>query len=126
MTTCIPIVCPYCEVGCNLELTLDEDGRPVKSKASGRNQELNAKYLRVKGFTVHELCNHEERLSQPYIRKAEQIDAACARAGVKRDELEKAAELIHDKKTVFIWGMGLTQHAHGTGNITALVNLALL
>jgi predicted molibdopterin-dependent oxidoreductase YjgC len=34
--------------------------------------------------------------------------------------------LIHNKKTIFIWGMGLTQHAHGTDNITALVNLALL
>jgi hypothetical protein len=45
---------------------------------------------------------------------------------VKREELEKVAELIHDRKTVFIWGMGLTQHAHGTDNITALVNLALL
>ncbi len=54
------------------------------------------------------------------------IDAACNRAGVKRAELEKAAELIHDKKTIFIWGMGLTQHAHGTDNVTALVNLALL
>ena len=54
------------------------------------------------------------------------IDWACQRAGVKREELEKIAELIHDKKTIFIWGMGLTQHAHGTDNISALVNLALL
>ncbi len=54
------------------------------------------------------------------------IEYACKRAGVQRDELEKVAELIHDKKTIFIWGMGLTQHAHGTDNITALVNLALL
>jgi len=54
------------------------------------------------------------------------IDDACKRAGVQRDELEKVAELIHDKKTIFIWGMGLTQHAHGNDNITALVNLALL
>ena len=30
----IPIVCPYCGVGCNLELTLDEKGiqRPVRPK----------------------------------------------------------------------------------------------
>ncbi len=54
------------------------------------------------------------------------IDIACRRAGVTREELEKAARLIHDKKTIFIWGMGLTQHAHGTDNVTALVNLALL
>jgi formate dehydrogenase alpha subunit len=313
--TSVPIVCPYCGVGCNLELTLDESGRPIKSSASGRNPELNARYLCVKGFTVHELLNHEERLRQPFIRKVDKlelvsweeaihaaaqglkdiiakygpqsvgmlcsgkilneeaylsqkfqravignnhvdncarlchgpsevalrrqlgygavstfledysatqtvflvgahttfthpviwmnirkrakkggfnmiladprqtdlvknaavhlnvkpgmdifwinalgkiilekgwqdqdfcekhtigygavcktlenfdIDAACSRAGVRREDLEKSAELIHGKKTVFIWGMGLTQHAHGTDNVTALVNLALL
>ena len=315
MASTIPIVCPYCGVGCNLELSLDESGRPERCRATGRNPELNAKYACVKGFTVHELLNHPERLTQPYIRKADQlelvtwsdaiqyasqrlkqisskygpesigmlcsgkilneeaylsqkfqravlgnnhidncarlchgpseaalrqqlgygavstfledyeatetvflvgahttfthpviwmqvkkrarkgglnliladpretdlvknasvhlkvkpgtdifwikalgkiiidndwhdrsfcekqtigfeaycqamenldVDAACRRAGVTREELEKSAELIHDKKTIFIWGMGLTQHAHGTDNITALVNLALL
>ncbi len=315
MTTSIPVVCPYCGVGCNLELSLDENGRPFKSKAAGRNPQLNGKYLCVKGITVHELLNHEERLSQPFLRKVDKlelvsweeavaaasrglkeiiakygpdsvgmlcsgkilneevylsqkfqravignnhvdncarlchgpsevalrrqlgygavstfledydatetvfvvgahttfthpiiwmnvkkrakrgglnliladprqtdliknaavhlkvkpgmdifwikalekiiidkgwqdqafcekhtigfkavcktledfdINAACARAGVERRELEKAAELIHDRKTIFIWGMGLTQHAHGTDNVTALVNLALL
>jgi len=315
MSSLIPIVCPYCGVGCNLELTLDENGRPIKSRASGRNVELNSKYLCVKGFTVHELLNHPERLTMPYLRMADKLelvswekaityatrglqdiinmhgpesvgllcsgkilneeaylsqkfqravigsnnidncarlchgpseaalrrqlgygavstfledfdktetvfvvgahttythpviwmsvkkrakkgdlnliladprktdlvkkaavhlkvkpgmdifwikalgkiivergwhdrefcetqtigfDAVCAtlvnfdidsaseKAGVKREELEKVAELIHDKRTIFIWGMGLTQHAHGTDNISALVNLALL
>ncbi len=315
MTSTIPIVCPYCGVGCNLELALDENGRPDKCSSAGRNSELNAKYACVKGFTVHELCNHEERLTQPYIRKADKlelvtwdeaiqiasqrlraisskygpesigmlcsgkilneeaylsqkfqravignnhvdncarlchgpseaalrkqlgygavstfledyeatetvflvgahttfthpviwmqikkrakkgglnliladpretdlvkhaavhlkvkpgtdifwinalvkiiidkgwldqefcekqtlgfnalcesvanidIDIFCRRAGVTREELERIAELIHDKKTIFIWGMGLTQHAHGTDNVSALVNLALL
>ncbi|UCD78450.1 MAG: formate dehydrogenase subunit alpha [Desulfobacterales bacterium] len=315
MPSPIPIVCPYCGVGCNLELALDDNGRPTKSSASGRNPELNAKYACVKGFTVHELLNHPERLKQPYIRKADKlelvswkqaiavasrglmvtikkygpesvgllcsgkilneeaylsqkfqravignnhvdncarlchgpsevalrqqlgygavttfledydatetvflvgahttfthpviwmsvkrrakrgglnliladpretdlvknaavhlkvkpgtdifwltalvkiiidkkwhdrefcekntigfnavcgavanfdINAACRRAGVKREELEKVAGLIHNKKTIFIWGMGLTQHAHGTDNVAALINLALL
>jgi len=54
------------------------------------------------------------------------IDWACERAGVTREKLEKAADLIHNKRTIFIWGMGLTQHAHGTDNVSALVNLALL
>ena len=315
MPSSIPIVCPYCGVGCNLDLALDDNGRPVKCRATGRNPELNAKYACVKGFTVHELLNHPERLTQPYIRKVNKlelvswekaiaaasrglmvtiqkygpqsvgllcsgkilneeaylaqkfqravignnhidncarlchgpteaalrqqlgygavstfledyeatetvflvgahttfthpviwmqvkkrakkgglnliladpretdlvknaavhlkvkpgtdifwinalakiiidkgwhdrefcekqtigfnalrqsienldIDRACKRAGIKREELEKIAELIHDKKTIFIWGMGLTQHAHGTDNVTALVNLALL
>ena len=315
MTTSNPIICPYCGVGCNLEMELDENGRPVKTGATGRNLELNAKYACVKGFTVHELLNHPERLTQPYIRKADKlelvswenaiaaasralmvtmdkygpesvgmlcsgkilneeaylsqkfqravignnhidncarlchgpseaalrqqlgygavstfledyeatetvflvgahttfthpviwmqvkkrakkgglnliladpretdlvknaavhlkvkpgtdifwikalgkimiekgwhdrefcekhtigfkavcesvtnidIDIACRRAGVTRPELEKVAELLHGKKTIFIWGMGLTQHAHGTDNVSALVNLALL
>lgn len=315
MPSAIPIVCPYCGVGCNLDLALDENGRPVKCSATGRNPELNAKYACVKGFTVHELLNHPERLTKPYIRNVDKLElvswkeaietasqglkniiakygpesvgmlcsgkilneeaylsqkfqravignnhvdncarlchgpseaalrqqlgygavstfledyeatetvflvgahttfthpviwmqvkkrarksglnliladpretdlvknaavhlkvkpgtdifwikvlskiiidkdwhdrefcekqtigfkafcdtlenldvaAACNRAGVKREELEKVAELMHGKKTIFIWGMGLTQHAHGTDNITALVNLALL
>jgi len=315
MAAPIPIVCPYCGVGCNLELALDENGRPIKSSATGRNAELNAKYACVKGFTVHELLNHPERLTQPYIRKADKlelvswesaiaaasralmvtinkygpesvgllcsgkilneeaylsqkfqravignnhidncarlchgpseaalrqqlgygavstfledydavetvflvgahttfthpviwmsvkkrgkkgglnmiladpretdlvknaavhlkvkpgadifwikalgkiliekgwhdqafcekhtigfkalcesvadlnIDLACQSAGVTRQQLETVAELIHNKRTIFIWGMGLTQHAHGTDNISALVNLALL
>jgi len=315
MQSSIPIVCPFCGVGCNLELTLDDNGRPVKSSAAGRNPALNGKYACVKGFSVHELLNHPERLTQPYIRRADKlelvswenaiaaasralmvtikkygpqsvgmlcsgkilneeaylsqkfqraiignnhvdncarlchgpseaalrqqlgygavstfledydatetvfvvgahttfthpviwmsikrrakkgglnliladpretdlvrnaavhlkvkpgtdifwlkalmkiiidkgwhdrafcerqtigfaavcrsikdfnIDAACKLSGVSREELEKAAELIHNKKTIFIWGMGLTQHAHGTDNVTAIVNLALL
>jgi len=315
MAVSIPIVCPYCGVGCNLDLALDGNGRPVKCRAAGRNPELNAKYACVKGFTVHELLNHPERLTQPYIRKVDKlelvswekaiaaasrglmvtiqkygpqsvgmlcsgkilneeaylaqkfqravignnhvdncarlchgpteaalrqqlgygavstfledyeatetvflvgahttfthpviwmqvkkrakkgglnliladpretdlvknaavhlkvkpgtdifwinalekiiidkgwhdqdfcenqtigfnavrnsvqdidVDTACNRAGVTREELERVAELIHDSKTIFIWGMGLTQHAHGTDNIIALVNLALL
>ena len=74
MSASIPIVCPYCGVGCNLDLELDENNRPVKSRATGRNAELNAKYACVKGFTVHELLNHPERLSQPYIRKADKLE----------------------------------------------------
>jgi len=311
----IPIVCPYCGVGCNLELTLDENGIPTKSSSAGRNQELNGKYLCIKGLSVHELVTSKERTLYPLIRKkgklkkcsweeaigaaavklqqvinkygrhsvgllcsgkilneeaylsqkfqrdvignnnvdncarlchgpteaalrkqlgfgavstfladydvtetvvlvgahttathpviwmrlrknvkkrginfiladpretdlikytdihlsprpgtdicwinalskiiytrgwhdenfcrhhtigfeayvksleSVDIDHCCARSGVARQDLEKAAELIHAKKTTFIWGMGLTQHAHGTDNVAALVNMVLL
>lgn len=311
----IPIVCPYCGVGCNLELTLDEKGIPKKSSSAGRNQELNGKYLCIKGLSVHELVTSTDRTLHPLIRKkgklvkcswdeairtaagklqdvmttygpqsvgllcsgkilneeaylsqkfqravignnnidncarlchgpseaalrkqlgfgavstfledydvaetvvvvgahttathpviwmrlrknAKQrginliladpretdlikyanihlsprpgtdicwihalakimytngwhdedfcrhhtigfkaylkslenvdIDHCCNRSGVARQDLEKAAELIHAKKTIFIWGMGLAQHAHGTDNVSALVNLVLL
>lgn len=33
-------MCPYCGVGCNLELALDENDRPVKCGATGRNPEM--------------------------------------------------------------------------------------
>ena len=74
MPSPIPIICPYCGVGCNLELALDENGRPTKSSAAGRNPELNGKYACVKGFTVYELLKHPERLTQPYIRKADKLE----------------------------------------------------
>ncbi|MGB6281698.1 MAG: formate dehydrogenase subunit alpha [Syntrophobacteria bacterium] len=315
MSNSVPIICPYCGVGCNLELQLDDKGTPVKSSASGRNKTLNDKYLCVKGFAIHELVTSKERLTHPLIRKGgklvkatwdeaigraarelkkvikkygrgrvgmlssskilneeiyltqkfqrvvignnnidncarlchgpsevalkkqlgfgavstfyrdgmatetvvlvgahtsathpiiwqrlrkrakkgeinlilvdprttglakdakvhlkvrpgtdifwinalgkiiyskgwhdedfcrsrtigfdatlkylEEVDVkdACKRAGVKRADLNKAAELIRGRKTIFIWGMGLTQHAHGTDNVSALIDLALL
>ncbi len=314
MKTTIPIICPYCGVGCNLDLSTDENGIPVKT-GSGHNEDLNAQYICIKGVTVHEMLTSKERLSTPLIRKggklesaswdeaisgaakklkeimdrhgpesvgmlcsgkilneeaylsqkfqrsvignniidncarlchgpseaalrkqlgfgavstflqdfdqtetfvivgantmatypmvwmrmrsrvrkgkanlvladpratgltksasihlkpkpgadiywlnalakiirsngwhdekfcarhtigfnaylksleAVDIDEACEKAGVQREELEKAAEMIRGRKTIHIWGMGLTQHARGTDNVSALVNLALL
>ena len=39
-----PIVWPYCGVGCNSELTLDDNGKPEKGRVTVRNQKLNQKY----------------------------------------------------------------------------------
>ena len=80
------------------------------------------------GWHDREFCEKQTIGFKAFCKTIENldIDAACKRAGVKPEELEKAAELLRDKKTIFIWGMGLTQHAHGTDNVTALVNLALL
>ncbi|MBW1982184.1 MAG: formate dehydrogenase subunit alpha [Deltaproteobacteria bacterium] len=311
----IHIICPYCGVGCNLELELDDKGVPVKSRASGRNKTVNDKYLCVKGLSIHELVSSQERLTHPLVRRhgtlekaaweeaidqaAESlqrvmktygresvgmlasskvlneeiylsqkfqrvvignnnldncarlchgpsevalkkqlgygavstfyrdgmatetivivgahtstthpiiwqrlkkraskgeislvlvdprttglakyaqvhlkvkpgadifwlkalskiiylqgwhderfcrertigfeamqkaleevdIDSACEMAGIFREDLHRAAELIHGRKTIFLWGMGLTQHAHGTDNVSALIDLALL
>jgi predicted molibdopterin-dependent oxidoreductase YjgC len=86
------------------------------------------KMIIEKGWHDREFCE-KQTIGFDALRQSVEnldIDLACQRAGVKREELEKTAGLIHDKKTIFIWGMGLTQHAHGTDNITALVNLALL
>ena len=48
-------------------------------------------------------------------------------AGVPRATMEEVARLYAaSAKTVFAWGMGLTHHRHGTENIEAVSNLALL
>ncbi|WP_132059675.1 formate dehydrogenase subunit alpha [Halorussus amylolyticus] len=48
-------------------------------------------------------------------------------AGVPPEELARAAETIATADTcVFGWAMGMTQHSHGTQNVLALANLALV
>jgi molybdopterin-dependent oxidoreductase alpha subunit len=49
-----------------------------------------------------------------------------AQSGASRDDTDRFAGLLRDKpNAVFVWSMGLTQHAHGVRTIHALVNLAL-
>ncbi len=46
---------------------------------------------------------------------------------VKKETLKKAAQLFAEKSPAGIfYAMGITQHTHGTDNVTALANLALL
>ena len=92
MSESIPIVCPYCGVGCNLELTLNEKGTPKKSSSSGRNKELNGKYLCIKGLSVHELVTSNERALYPLVRKKAQQekcswDEAIGTAAAKLQEV---------------------------------------
>nr|WP_284033245.1 formate dehydrogenase subunit alpha [Halobaculum sp. DT31] len=48
-------------------------------------------------------------------------------AGVAPEELERAAETIATADSVvFGWAMGMTQHSHGTQNVLALADLALV
>ncbi|WP_410765545.1 formate dehydrogenase subunit alpha [Haloferax sp. DFSO60] len=48
-------------------------------------------------------------------------------AGVPPEELKHAAETIATADTcIFGWAMGMTQHAHGTRNVLAITNLALV
>ncbi|MEO5821094.1 MAG: molybdopterin-dependent oxidoreductase [Vicinamibacteraceae bacterium] len=47
-------------------------------------------------------------------------------SGVDRAGIERFACLVRDRpKAVFVWSMGLTQHAHGVDTVKALVNLGL-
>ena len=48
-------------------------------------------------------------------------------SGLSRADLEEAAEVyIAANRTIFLYGMGITQHVHGAQSIGAMVNLALL
>jgi len=47
-------------------------------------------------------------------------------SGSSRQEMQRFAEMIHAAKTgIFVWSMGITQHAFGVQNVKAIVNLAL-
>jgi formate dehydrogenase major subunit len=59
---------------------------------------------------------------QPYT--PEQVEET---AGVPAEELRAAAETLAEAETVvFGWAMGMTQQSHGTRNVLALANLALV
>ncbi len=47
-------------------------------------------------------------------------------SGVSRADTLRFAKMLADNRNViFVWSMGVTQHAHGTDTVRALVNLAL-
>jgi len=53
----------------------------------------------------------------------ELIEAA---AGASREDMLRFAQLLAEAKTaIFIWSMGITQHADGVANVRAIVDLAL-
>jgi molybdopterin-dependent oxidoreductase alpha subunit len=53
-------------------------------------------------------------------------DVIVRESGTTRDRVEAFARLLVDRpKAIFVWSMGLTQHAHGVDTVTALMNLGL-
>ncbi|MBI1762733.1 MAG: FdhF/YdeP family oxidoreductase [Acidobacteria bacterium] len=49
-----------------------------------------------------------------------------AAAGIARAEMLRFARLLAEAKTaIFVWSMGITQHADGVANVRAIVDLAL-
>ncbi|MEX2080081.1 MAG: molybdopterin-dependent oxidoreductase, partial [Dehalococcoidia bacterium] len=57
------------------------------------------------------------------------VEQCAATAGIDPETLREAALLYANPPfsgSCLIWGMGVTQHAHGTDNARALLNLALL
>jgi molybdopterin-dependent oxidoreductase alpha subunit len=55
------------------------------------------------------------------------LDTLIAASGATREAVERFASLLRAASTgVFVWSMGLTQHAHGTNTVAALCTLGLL
>lgn len=64
----VKTTCPYCGVGCQMYLGL-KDEQVVKVRGD-RDNEVNGGRLCVKGrFGIVEFINHEERLTEPLIRR---------------------------------------------------------
>lgn len=58
---------------------------------------------------------------------AQPMDQLLARCGLPLSEVEAfAKELAEADAGVFVWSMGITQHAHGADTVTGIVNLGLL
>jgi molybdopterin-dependent oxidoreductase alpha subunit len=58
---------------------------------------------------------------------AQSMDDLLAQCGLPFSEVEAfARELAEAERGVFVWSMGITQHAHGTDTVTGIVNLGLL
>ncbi|RKS84794.1 molybdopterin-dependent oxidoreductase alpha subunit [Orbus hercynius] len=54
-------------------------------------------------------------------------DEIISKSGISREQIEELAQLyIQAERTIICYGMGITQHQHGTQNIQQLVNLLLL
>jgi molybdopterin-dependent oxidoreductase alpha subunit len=58
--------------------------------------------------------------------RAADWDRLLALCGLRREEVERAAEaLARARRGILLWAMGLTHHAHGVDNVLALGNLAI-
>ena len=90
----------------------------AEQRAQGRASLLDQDFIRAHTLGFAELVADLEATSWDDI---EQV------AGLSRAELEEAAGIYAKAKRVIIcYGMGITQHRHGTGNVQQLMNLLLL
>ena len=79
---------------------------------------------------------HDREFVERHTTGSEELAAVAARlawpeleqqAGLTRADFERFAELIHGaRNAVFVWSMGITQHAHGGDAVRMILNLALL
>jgi len=66
------IVCPFCGIGCNLEIIL-ENSTPTRTVVRA-NPSVNLRYACAKGLLTHKLLNHPDRLKKPLLRSSLEED----------------------------------------------------
>lgn len=75
-------------------------------------------------FVAHRTSGFEEFAASVKGTPWELLERA---SGLSRQAMREFAEMVGQARTaVFVWGMGITQHAGGEENVHAIVNLALL
>ena len=86
--------------------------------AAGRPRVIDA------GFIAEHTTGFDAFLAEVRAADWREIEASC---GLSEADLRAAGEVyIEAEKVIGVYGMGLTQHAHGALNIAMLVNLMLL
>jgi len=53
----------------------------------------------------------------------EQMSKSC---GISTDDLYETARVYSSRKSIIMWGMGVSQHVHGTDNNRCLITLAMI
>ncbi|MCL5261164.1 MAG: formate dehydrogenase subunit alpha [Gammaproteobacteria bacterium] len=67
--------CPYCGVGCNFYLVVDEKDQAIAVEASSGSP-VSRGQLCIKGWNAYQFVNHAERLQTPLIRRNGKLVAA--------------------------------------------------
>jgi len=74
----VPTICPYCGVGCNLELHVKDD--TIYSVTSPFDSVVNQGNLCVKGRFGYDFIYNKHRVTTPLIRKTHQVPGERAQA----------------------------------------------
>ncbi|MCT9480065.1 FdhF/YdeP family oxidoreductase, partial [Acinetobacter baumannii] len=88
-----------------------------KALASGKPSVFDRNFIAVNTVGFDEMIAEIERTEWTDIYK---------HSGLSPEHLEKLAQLfLESERSIFCWGMGITQHRHGTANVHMLANLLL-
>ncbi|MGU3311157.1 FdhF/YdeP family oxidoreductase [Acinetobacter sp. M5A5_2a] len=88
-----------------------------KALASGKPSVFDRNFIAVNTIGFDEMIAEVEKTEWADIYK---------HSGLSAEHLEKLAKLfLESERSIFCWGMGITQHRHGTANVHMLANLLL-